>query len=92
LSRYRTERTFSKLKNPQEPIGINLAELRVRTFRLEEEVRLKKLTFFVIAACLAALVPASLRANEALLKAFEKGETETIIRLFKDNQIGRAHV
>jgi ankyrin repeat protein/L-ascorbate metabolism protein UlaG (beta-lactamase superfamily) len=46
---------------------------------------LKKLTFFVIAACLAALVPASLRANEALLKAFEKGETETIIRLFKDN-------
>ncbi|MBE0713271.1 MAG: ankyrin repeat domain-containing protein, partial [Candidatus Aminicenantes bacterium] len=46
---------------------------------------MKKSIFFVIAACLAALVPASLAGNEALLKAFEKGETEAIIQLFKDN-------
>jgi len=46
---------------------------------------LKKHTFFVIAACLAALVPAFLAGNEALLKAFEKGETEAIIQVFKND-------
>ena len=57
----------------------------VTIIRSEEETLLKKSIFFVIAACLAALVPASLAGNEALLKAFEKGETEAIIQLFKDN-------
>jgi ankyrin repeat protein/L-ascorbate metabolism protein UlaG (beta-lactamase superfamily) len=46
---------------------------------------LKKLPFFVIAAFLATLVPSSLLANEALLKAFEKGETEAILQIFKDS-------
>ena len=46
---------------------------------------MRKSTFFVIAACLAAFVPASLAGNEALLKAFEKGETEAIIQIFKEN-------
>jgi ankyrin repeat protein/L-ascorbate metabolism protein UlaG (beta-lactamase superfamily) len=46
---------------------------------------LKKSVFFVITACLAALIPAILSGNEALLKALEKGETEAVIQIFKDN-------
>ena len=64
---------------------MNLAGKGVRISRSGEEVPLKKHTFFVIAAFLAAFVPAFLAGNETLLKAFEKGETAAIIQLFKDN-------
>jgi ankyrin repeat protein len=57
----------------------------VKIIRSEEEILLKKSTFFVIAACLAALVPAFLAGNEALLKALEKGETEAAIQILKEN-------
>jgi len=46
---------------------------------------LRKSTFFVIAACLAAFIPASLAGNETLLRAFEKGETEAILQILKDS-------
>jgi ankyrin repeat protein/L-ascorbate metabolism protein UlaG (beta-lactamase superfamily) len=46
---------------------------------------LKKSAYFVIAACLATLMPATLFGNEALLKALEKGETEAVIQILKEN-------
>jgi ankyrin repeat protein/L-ascorbate metabolism protein UlaG (beta-lactamase superfamily) len=46
---------------------------------------LKKSAYFVIAVCLAALIPATLFGNEALLKALEKGETEAVIQILKED-------